>query len=545
MVPSSSLSLSSKHFFAITTILISILIACNAFIHPYPYSIIQSKTLSSLSFVPKKKKKKKNQIMTKLSKTTNNDNNTTNNNILLQTDTILTTKSSILDKNLTNDERSVVNVVRLRGPSVAYVTSYAIPTTNNNNNNQNNKNNKKSQSVPRQSTPLGSGSAFAISSDDGYFVTNYHVIEGAYKMQQNEELLDLFIYNITHPFTMSSSSLEEDEGKGKKDDGFLYQKWKENRNRRHAQVYIRLASSISSSSMSKNENLIPARIVSVKPELDTAILQITIPKDSNSSNTMVLPQPIPYGSSSKLLVGQSVLAIGNPFGLDQTLTSGVVSALNRSVRGVANNQISNCIQTDAAINPGNSGGPLLNSNGECVGMNTMIISTSGSNAGIGFAIGMDEIKEYVECEIELDRMDNNERLSSLSKKKRGWLGIEIATDVNFEKQLKSRIYKQLSETKQNMTKNQDDIEGVFVIQVEKDSPAYKASIQATTIDKSTSRINIGDRIIAINSNLISSYRDLCADLKMRVVGENLAITIEDNMGDRKVVYVELGERKDD
>ena len=138
--------------------------------------------------------------MTKLSKTTNNDNNTTNNNILLQTDTILTTKSSILDKNLTNDERSVVNVVRLRGPSVAYVTSYAIPTTttnnNNNNNNQNNKNNKKSQSVPRQSTPLGSGSAFAISSDDGYFVTNYHVIERAYKMQQNEELLDLFIYFV-------------------------------------------------------------------------------------------------------------------------------------------------------------------------------------------------------------------------------------------------------------------------------------------------------------------------------------------------------------
>merc|ERR1740139_2009236 len=100
------------------------------------------------------------------------------------------------------------------------------------------------------------------------------------------------------------------------------------------------------------------------------------------------------GSSTSLLVGQKVIAIGNPFGLDQTVTAGVVSALNRNV-ATRRNTISNCVQTDAAINPGNSGGPLLNTKGQWIGVNTAIISTTGSNAGIGFAIPSDKMKRDI------------------------------------------------------------------------------------------------------------------------------------------------------
>ena len=508
--------------------------------------------------------------------------NNDNQNVILTTDSVLTTKSSVLDKNLTSDEKSVVNVVRLRGSSVSYVTSYAIPPQSTQSKNNNNKN-KTPTNPPPKSTPLGSGSAFAISSNnDGYFLTNYHVIERAYRMQQSEQQMEDLLQNITQsffPFTTNTNiNTKTLKDKGTMNTEQQQQSKRRRYNRRYAQVYLRLATSTNSGSSSSDgtNNLIQARIVSVKPELDTAILQINPPttsthnnndtnNDSNDENeqkfsptTISYPDPIPYGSSSRLLVGQTVLAIGNPFGLDQTVTTGVVSALNRSVRGIANNQISNCIQTDAAINPGNSGGPLLNSQGECVGMNTMIISTSGSNAGIGFAIGIDEIKEYVEAEIELDRIkcmerDNtNNSGGSGTRKKRGWLGIEIITDSKLELQLKRRIKKQI-QAASNITPGEndddddnnsvEDIGGIFVTKVERDSPASTANIRPTTINEVTSRIAIGDRIIAINSNIISSYQNLCDDMNSRVVGEKIPITLENGLGERRVVYVELIQKK--
>jgi S1-C subfamily serine protease len=336
--------------------------------------------------------------------------NTNNSTVISKPDTILTTKSSILDQNLTSNEQSVVNVVRLYGPSVAYVTSYSIPMQYRN---ENQSQSKRQKLPPPRSTPLGSGSAFAISSNDGYFITNYHVIERAYKIQYNQKMIQDFMTNITNYFPFPKTKMDPNLSA------------RNTRLQNNAQVYLRLGQS--SSLSSKQNDLIPARIVSVKPELDTAILQLEQPillnsNNSNNRNNTVSniqesstsPQPIPYGSSSTLLVGQTVLAIGNPFGLDQTITTGVVSALNRPIKSTINNNQNtiNCIQTDAAINPGNSGGPLLNSNGECIGMNTMIISTSGSNAGIGFAIGIDEIREYVENEIELDRLKERSRSSS-------------------------------------------------------------------------------------------------------------------------------------
>src|SRR2546430_729320 len=130
-----------------------------------------------------------------------------------------------------------------------------------------------------------------------------------------------------------------------------------------------------------------ARVVGAAPDKDLAVLRIDAPPDRL--------HPIPVGTSKDLQVGQSVFAIGNPFGLDQSLTKGIISALGREIESVTRRPIQNVIQTDAAVNPGNSGGPLLDSAARLIGVNTAIYSPSGANAGIGFAIPADEVNEVV------------------------------------------------------------------------------------------------------------------------------------------------------
>jgi S1-C subfamily serine protease len=130
-----------------------------------------------------------------------------------------------------------------------------------------------------------------------------------------------------------------------------------------------------------------AQLVGAFPDRDLAVLRIEAPREK-------LP-PIVVGTSRDLLVGQRVYAIGNPFGLDQTLTTGIVSALNREIESFNSRTIRGVIQTDAAINPGNSGGPLLDSAGRLIGVNTQIASPSGASAGIGFAIPVDEVNRIV------------------------------------------------------------------------------------------------------------------------------------------------------
>merc|ERR1711968_171819 len=131
-------------------------------------------------------------------------------------------------------------------------------------------------------------------------------------------------------------------------------------------------------------------------EKDIAVLKVRAPKS--------VLRPITVGSSSELLVGQSVFAIGNPFGLDSTLTQGIVSAVGREVQGVAGRPIKGCVQTDASINPGNSGGPLLDAKGRLVGVNTAIYSPSGASAGIGFAIPVDTVKVIVQTLIRFGKV---------------------------------------------------------------------------------------------------------------------------------------------
>lgn len=226
-----------------------------------------------------------------------------------------------------------------------------------------------------------------------------------------------------------------------------------------------------------------AQLVGVAPEKDLAVLKIDKPSDEL--------RPIPIGSSENLRVGQSVYAIGNPFGLDQTLTTGVVSALGREIQSVAGIPIRDVIQTDAAINPGNSGGPLLDSSGRLIGVNTAIYSPSGASAGIGFSIPVDVVDWVVPELITYGRL------------KRPSLGVELA---------RPHIMQRLG------------IKGALVIDVIKGSGADKAGIQATYRDQSGA-IRLGDIIIQINREQIDNNNDIFLALEGMEEGERVKMTV--------------------
>jgi S1-C subfamily serine protease len=136
---------------------------------------------------------------------------------------------------------------------------------------------------------------------------------------------------------------------------------------------------------------VPAKVVGAEPRKDLAILQLESPKVLKSLQSYV---PFEIAPTNELLVGQTAIAIGNPFGFDHSLTMGIISALGRQVPGVGGVTIHNMIQTDAAINPGNSGGPLLDSSGRLIGLNTVIFSQTGASAGVGFAVPADDIERH-------------------------------------------------------------------------------------------------------------------------------------------------------
>jgi S1-C subfamily serine protease len=148
--------------------------------------------------------------------------------------------------------------------------------------------------------------------------------------------------------------------------------------------------------MLQNHEIYDAQLVGIAREHDLAVLKIDAPKDEMD--------PLELGDSANLVVGQNVYAIGNPFGFDQTLTTGVVSALGRDIVGIAGNLIEGVIQTDAAINPGNSGGPLLDSAGRLIGVNVAIHGPAGVNSGIGFAIPSDTVSRVVPDLIEFGQV---------------------------------------------------------------------------------------------------------------------------------------------
>ena len=224
-----------------------------------------------------------------------------------------------------------------------------------------------------------------------------------------------------------------------------------------------------------------ARVVGFAPDKDLAVLKIDAPVSKL--------HPIPIGTSKDLQVGQNVFAIGNPFGLDQTLTTGVISALNREIESVTRRPIQGVIQSDAAINPGNSGGPLLDSAGRLIGVNTAIYSPSGTSAGIGFAIPVDTVNRIVP---ELIRS---------GKLTRPGLGIQIA-----DEQIAQRL----------------GVTGVLVVDVARGSAAARAGMQPTRRD-AAGRIRLGDVITAIDGKKIESPNDLFLLLEKYKIGDSVNI----------------------
>ncbi|HNP30363.1 MAG TPA: trypsin-like peptidase domain-containing protein [Nitrospirales bacterium] len=229
-----------------------------------------------------------------------------------------------------------------------------------------------------------------------------------------------------------------------------------------------------------------ARIIGVDPDHDLAVLQIT-----GKAKTLM---PLEIGNSQDLRVGQRVLAIGNPFGLDHTLTTGVVSALGRSIKSVNDRTIENAIQTDAAINPGNSGGPLLNSAGQLIGVNTQIVSPSGAYAGIGFAVPVDIVKRVVP------------QLIQYGKVIRPGLGVSLIPDS-----IAIRW----------------GIKGLVIAKVLPGSMADQAGLQGLK-ETVTGRIRLGDVITTIDGEAIRTYDDLARMLDRHNVGDRIKLGIRRN-----------------
>jgi S1-C subfamily serine protease len=225
-----------------------------------------------------------------------------------------------------------------------------------------------------------------------------------------------------------------------------------------------------------------AVLVGAAPDRDIAVLQISAPAEKL--------QPLSIGESKDLLVGQKVFAIGNPFGLDQTLTTGVVSALGREITAVTGRTIRDVIQTDAAINPGNSGGPLLDSAGRLIGINTAIFSPSGASSGIGFAVPVREVNRVVP------------QIISKGKLIRPGLGITLA-NPNLSKEL--------------------GLEGVLVLRVLPGSTAEKAGLRGT--NQVRDGLVVGDVILAVNGKKVGDYDSLRDELEGHEVGETVSLTL--------------------
>ncbi|MGE0488277.1 MAG: S1C family serine protease [Vulcanimicrobiota bacterium] len=225
-----------------------------------------------------------------------------------------------------------------------------------------------------------------------------------------------------------------------------------------------------------------ARPIGFEPDKDLAVLHIDAPPDKLS--------PIQVGVSDNLRVGQKVLAIGNPFGFDHTLTTGIISGVDREIESVTRRPITGVIQTDAAINPGNSGGPLLDSRGRLIGINTSIYSPSGAYAGIGFAVPVDTVKRLVP-EILVN-----------GKVQKAGLGIETAAD-GMARRLR--------------------LPGVLILQVKKGGPAAQAGLRGSARDQ-LGRLYLGDIIVGLNGQRIQTSNDLFRALDASKVGE--VVTVE-------------------
>jgi S1-C subfamily serine protease len=258
-------------------------------------------------------------------------------------------------------------------------------------------------------------------------------------------------------------------------------------------------------------NRVPAKIIGADPFADVALIKVA-PRGLSLT-------PIALGSSRNIVVGEPVAAIGSPFGERQSLTTGVISAIDRNIESLTAFQIGNAIQTDAAINPGNSGGPLLDAHGRVLGINAQIRTSSGGGEGVGFAIPVDAVRRSVRELRRHGRVDY------------GFLGVTTAG-----------LYPQLAKRA-----GVSDDAGALVQQVEKNSPAAKAGIKAgdKEIDFQGQR-NIklgGDVIVAVDGRRLTRREDLADVISARDAGDQVTLEIVRG-GERRTVRITLGHRPD-
>lgn len=226
----------------------------------------------------------------------------------------------------------------------------------------------------------------------------------------------------------------------------------------------------------------PATVVSSAPEFDIAVLRVDVPREKL--------RPLAIGRSDDLQVGQKVFAIGNPFGLDQTLTAGIVSGLGRQIDSESGEAIRGVIQTDAAINPGNSGGPLLDNEGRLIGVNTAILSRSGGSSGVGFAVPVNTVRTTVARQIAGRSTD------------RGFLGIALAP---------------------NQISAQASDEGIAILQVADNSPAEELGLRAAEV--SEEGVTWGDILMSIDGQQVTDSESALETLRSRQSGEEVLLGI--------------------
>jgi S1-C subfamily serine protease len=246
-----------------------------------------------------------------------------------------------------------------------------------------------------------------------------------------------------------------------------------------------------------------AKVIGADPNNDLAVIQISVPRGRVT--------PIPLGTSKGLQVGQKVLAIGNPYGLERTLTTGIISSLGRSIQAENQRIIEDIIQTDAAINPGNSGGPLLNSQGQIIGINTAILSPSNSGSiGIGFAIPADTVRR-----ITAD-------LLTTGYVRHPWLGIASTLNLADYPEIVNRL--QLGTNR-----------GLMIVDTYQNSPASRAGLRGATDEVRFGRRRLpvgGDVILEFQGKPINSVQDLLSETDKYKAGDKITLTVL--RGNRKI-----------
>jgi S1-C subfamily serine protease len=283
------------------------------------------------------------------------------------------------------------------------------------------------------------------------------------------------VVQVVGAANVSSPAYAENEGGGQSGTGFVWDGAGHVVTNNHVvsgtrEVAIRLATG----------EVVAASIVGAAPKYDLAVVRLR--------STRNLPSPIAVGSSADLKVGQAAFAIGNPFGLDQSLTTGVISALKRRLPTNGGREIGNVIQTDAAVNPGNSGGPLLDSAGRLIGVTTAIISPSGSNAGIGFAVPVDTVNRVI------PELIKNGRVPTPG------IGIVAANEA-----VATRL----------------GIEGVVVVRAVPGSPAAQAGLRGIN-----EMGELGDIIVSANGQPARRLSDLTDQLEAIGVGQEIELSVK-------------------